>query len=277
MKKIKILLSVLILLLLANCNGNQKFLKELQKITQLKPQYDPVPPNVAADMQNEFKTKTFLELNKQNLLNGAEFILEKKEWLEICNALQSNNKISVIRLYFVQFNSSLNNGYASLKAYDGKLYILLGYFDGNNALIGDKYYGMMSVNSGTVKVSPEDFQKMHDDYKSNIKPIINQFCSTKNNTEYLKIDAIDFAKQQGGIEAHDRYMTVKFKQLKFKLTQVVEPGNIVSTKNKSYYMKKYGNDVGQLTTLTDAEDSEGQPIQGLNDYDMNSLCPQQCP
>ncbi|MDF2934417.1 MAG: hypothetical protein K0R36_3748 [Chryseobacterium sp.] len=272
MKKIKLILSVIILLLFTNCDGNRKFLEELRKITLNKPQYDPVPPNVAADMRGVFRSKTYLELNKHQLLNSDEFILEKKEWLEMCNFLQSTNKISVIRLYFVQFNSKLKNEYISLKPYDGKLYILLAYFDGNGKSINNKYYGMMSVNS-TVEVTPEDFLIMHEDYKKNIKPLINQFCYTKDNTEYLSIDLVDFAKQQGGIEAHDRYVNVKFKDLKFKLAEVVDPQNAAVKKNKNYYVKKYNNEIGQLTTLTDAEDLAGNPIEGLNNFDMNSLSP----
>lgn len=273
MKKIKLLLSVIILLLLTSCNGNQKFLKELEEITQLKPQYDPVPPDVAAKMESSFKGKTFLELDKQKLLNGDEFILEKKEWLEICNFLQSNNKVSVIRLYFVQFDSNLNSKYASLKTYDGKLYILLGYFDGTGKLINDKYYGMMSVNSGTVEIIPDDFLIMHENYKKNIKPHINQYCITKNNTEYLSIDVIDFGIQQGVIKAHDKYENVKFKNLKFKLSEVVDPSSIVITKSKNYYVTKYNNEIGQLTTLTDAIDTDDKIISGLDNYDLNSLSP----
>ncbi|MCQ9636556.1 hypothetical protein MP478_13700 [Chryseobacterium sp. WG14] len=278
MKTIKFFFSALFFLLLISCDGNKKFLEELQQLTKNKPQYDPVPRDVANRMQSEFKSKTYNELVKMNLLKSDEFILGKKEWEEINHFLQGNNKISVIRFYFIQFNQGkFGTKYTALQNYDGKLYILLGYFNGNNELIGDKYYGMMSLSSGAVEVSPEDFQVMHEDYKKNIKPYINQFCVTKNNTEYLKIDAIDFAKQQGGIEAHDRYISVKFKQLKFKLAEVVDPGNIEIVKNKAYYITKYRNDIGQLTTLTDAEDMAGKPIQGLNDYDMNSLCPQQCP
>ncbi|WP_265427590.1 hypothetical protein [Chryseobacterium sp. YIM B08800] len=273
MKKIKLLLSVIILLLLTNCDGNQKFLKELQEITKLKPQYDPVPPEVAARMQSSFKGKTFLELNKQQLLNGDEFILEKKEWLEICTFLQSNNKVSVIRLYFVQFDSNLNSKYTSLKSYDGKLYILLGYFDGSGQLINNKYYGMMSVNSGTIEITPDDFLIMHENYKKNIKFHINQYCITKNNTEYLSIDVIDFGIQQGIIKSHDRYENVKFKNLKFKLAEVVDPNSITIAKNKSYYVKKYNQEIGQLATLTDAIDSDGKVIPELENYDLNSLSP----
>jgi len=273
MKKIKLLLSVIILLLLTNCDGNQKFLKELQEITKLKPQYDPVPPEVAARMQSSFKGKTFLELNKQQLLNGDEFILEKKEWLEICTFLQSNNKVSVIRLYFVQFDSNLNSKYTSLKSYDGKLYILLGYFNGSGQLINNKYYGMMSVNSGTIEITPDDFLIMHENYKKNIKFHINQYCITKNNTEYLSIDVVDFGIQQGIIKSHDRYENVKFKNLKFKLAEVVDPNSITIAKNKSYYVKKYNQEIGQLATLTDAIDSDGKVIPELENYDLNSLSP----
>ncbi len=280
MKTIKILFSVMFFLLLTGCDENKKFLKELQKITKSKPQYDPVPPNISQGMQRAFKNRTYNELIKLNLLKSDEFILDKKEWLEICDFLQNNNKVSVIRLYFIQFNQSkFGAKYHGLQDHNGKLYILLGYFNGSNELIGDKYYGMMSLNPGTntVEVTPEDFQIMHDDYKKNIKPHINPFCNTKDNTEYLKIDAIDFAKQQGGIEAHDRYVTVKFKHLKFKLTEVVDPDVVVAEKNKNYYITKYKNDIGQLTTLTDAEDTDRKPIEGLKDYDMNSLCPPTCP
>lgn len=273
MKKIKFLLSVIILLLLTNCDGNQKFLEELKKITQLKPQYDPVPPNVAAGMQSAFKNKTFNELNQRSLLNGDEFILDKKEWLEICKVLQDNNKISVIRLYFVQFDSNLNKEYDSLQAYNGKLYILLGYFDGTGRLINDKYYGMMSVNSGAVEIKPDDFLIMHENYIKNIKPHINQFCLTKNNTEYLSIDLVDFAIQQGLITAHDKYINIKFKNLKFKLAEVVDPESIAMTKNKSYYARKYNNEIGQLTTLTDAIDTDDKVISGLDNYDLNTLSP----
>lgn len=251
----------------------------LEKLLALKkdnPEYDPVQSDKAEEMQKLFKQRTYMELKKLNLIDSDEFIIDKREWKEICDFLQANNKVSVIRLYFVQFNQKkFGTKYVGLQNHDGKLYILLGYFDGNNKLMGNVYYGMMSVNNGSVEVAPEDFEIMHKDYKDNVKKHINQFCVKNDNTEYLKIDAIDFAVQQGKIQRNDKLATVKFKELKFKLAEVED--SIIPTKNKNYYLKKYKDDIGQLTTLTDAIGMDGNPIDDLDNYDMNSLCPQQCP
>lgn len=283
MKKINFLFTLLLLTIAFSCQEDQKqkltnFEKILRKYTLGHPMYDPINGGLAGKMEDSFKNNTYDTLLRRGLIKENNFILDKREWIGINDTLKKYSQIDTIRLYLIQFNQAkFPQKYNELNNYNGKLYILWGYYD-REKLIGDKYYGVFSIGK-TIEVSKADFLIMHNDYKQNIKPLINQFCSTKDNTECIKIGVKDFKKQASFIGLYDRYLQPKkIKHLRFKLAEVQNPTIVISAKNKKYYIKKYMNEFGQLTTLTDSENTDDKKVELLSNYDMNTLCPpNNCP
>lgn len=235
--------------------------------------YIPLPGVIAEDMRNTFLTNTLPVLNKEGLLNTDTFTLGSQQWRELCDFLQNNSKVTTIRLYFLQFvQNDFESKYTELAPFDGKLYIGIGFFDQSQNLVGGKYYGMLSVKK-TVEIEPQDFIKMHNSYINNIRKKINYLSESGENTKYLKIAVGDFNVQQNIIEVYNSSMSPQYVQsLTFKLAEAVDPKSPTP-----YYSRKYAKSKGQLTALTDAIDTDGNVIDNLKNYDMNSLCPQQCP
>lgn len=235
--------------------------------------YIPLPEAWAKDMRNAFLKNTYPVLNKEGLLKTDIFTLGNQQWRELCDFLQNNPKVTTIRLYFIQFlQNDFGSKYTELIPFDGKLYMGMGFFDQSQNLVGGKYYGMLSVKQ-TVEIEPEDFIKMHTSYINNIQNKINYLTISGQNTNYLKIDAGDFKIQRKIIEAYNSSMSPKyFHSLKFTLAEAVDPATPTT-----FYSSKYVKSQGQLTSLTDAIDPDGNVIDNLKNYDMNSLCPQQCP
>ncbi|MEJ5102929.1 hypothetical protein [Chryseobacterium sp. MYb328] len=247
--------------------------KEVKSMEGKSPVYIPLAGAFAKDMRQAFIDNTYPVLNNEGLLKTDVFILENQQWLEFCDFLQNNPKVTTIRLYFLQFiQNDFESKYTELAPFDGKLYIGIGFFDQSQNLVGGKYYGMLSVKK-TVEIEPQDFIKMHKSYLNNIQNKINKFSTSGQNTNYLKIDAGDFKVQRKIIEVYNSSMSPQYVQsLTFTLAQAIDPKSPTS-----FYSSKYLKSQGQLTCLTDAIDTNGNTIEHLRNYDMNSLCPQQCP
>ncbi|MEO8255048.1 MAG: hypothetical protein ABI554_11745 [Flavobacterium sp.] len=283
MRAIKILCSIMIFIIIIGCENKKPNVetveKNSQRLIQKDSAYEPVEFELAKQMESAFMNNTYNVLFKLNMIKDREFVLSKNEWLNMCDFLSKNKQTTTIRMYFVQYNQDkfVTQKYAVLEPYNGKLYIVLGYFDNKQTLINNKYYGVFSINK-TLEIDPKDLDLMHKDYKDNIKPHINQLATTKNNTDYIKIETTDFNNQISLINKHNGSSgAVKVKCLRFKLAEVQNPSPLKSVKSRRYYVKKYKNQTGQLTTLTDVEDVNGQKITSLSNYDMNTLCPPNCP
>lgn len=247
--------------------------KENKSMKGKGPVYIPLPEDLARDMRSAFLKNTYPVLNKEGLLKTDVFTLGNQQWRELCDFLQNNPKVTTIRLYFIQFvQNEFESKYTELGPFDGKLYMGIGFFDQSHNLVGGKYYGMLSVKK-TVEIEPQDFIKMHNSYINNIQNKINDLSTSGKNTNYLKIDAGDFKVQRKIIEVYNSSMSPKYvESFKFTLAEAIDP--ISPT---SFYSSKYIQSQGQLTSLTDALDPNGIVIDYLKNYDMNSLCPQQCP
>lgn len=235
--------------------------------------YIPLDIDFARAMRDAFLANTLPVLNKEGLLYTDTFTLGNQQWRELCDFLQNNPKVTTIRLYFLQFvQNDFESKYTELAPFDGKLYMGLGFFDQSQNLVGGKYYGMLSVKQ-TVEIEPQDFIKMHNSYINNIRSKINFLSISGDNTKYLKIDVGDFKVQRKIIEVYNSTMSPKhMHSLKFTLAQAIDP-----ISPSPFYSSKYAKSQGQLTALTDAIDANGNVIDHLRNYDMNSLCPQQCP
>lgn len=283
MRIIKILLSIMIFIVIIGCENKKTNIVPSEKSTYNKIQrdsmYDPVELKLASEMKSAFKKNTYNALSKLDLIKDSVFVLSKNEWVKMCDFIKKNKQTKTIRIYFVQYNKDefAAGRYKELEPYNGKIYMVLGYFDKSQKLINSKYYGVFSIHK-TLEIDPKDLDLMHKGYQNNIKPHINQFCDTKNNTDYIRIVADDFKKQSELIDKHDGSSgAVKINYLKFKLAEVQDPNEVKHLKSRSYYAKKYKNQNGQLTTLTDVEDMNGKEIPSLSNYDMNTLCPPNCP
>ncbi|WP_294315593.1 hypothetical protein [uncultured Chryseobacterium sp.] len=257
-----------------------KFEKEtksiLEKENKLKGKdfvYIPLDINFARDMRNAFLKYTLPVLDKEGVLRTDTFTLGNQQWRELCDFLQNNSEVTIIRLYFLQFfQNDFKSKYTELAPFDGKLYLGIGFFDHSKNLVSGKYYGMLSVGK-TVEIEPQDFIKMHNNYLDNIRSKINNLSTSGENTKYLKIDVEDFEVQRKIIEVYNSTMSPKnMHSLTFTLAQAIDP-----VSPTPFYSSKYIKSQGQLTALTDAIDNNGNVIDHLKNYDMNSLCPEQCP
>lgn len=275
-------LSVLFLIL--SCNKSPKSNQDListqgtedSALAQTNPlAHIPMPAKLDSAMRQSFDKETYKELKKLNSKNSRFFYITKENYLSMIDNLPADAEN--VAFSFVQFNSAKFPGkYKELSKFDGTLYMLYYYMDKNGKNITGKTYAVLSLKNA-VEVSEADFNVMFGDYKTNIKPNIDRFVKgSQGNTLSVKIAKTD-------LEAYKAKLQTVKNVGKFKITlaQWQSTPNFLTkdqinalTKKLSYFTE---DTVGQMTFITDCEDTSGQNIADLSGDDYSRLCPTACP
>ncbi|WP_326982014.1 response regulator transcription factor [Chryseobacterium sp. MYb264] len=125
------------------------------------------------------------------------------------------------------------------------------------ASIRDVYNGGEKKNINIM-----DLKNMHEAYQCNIKSKIVSASTDIKNTDYVKVNVeqlFDYIKK---IKTY----LPKAKKMKFELTETTPD-------NKAFL----SDQIGYLAFFNNVTDNSGKNIAELSDYNMNSLCPNQCP
>lgn len=242
-----------------------------------------IPRVTANEMKTNFGlTKKLLESNGIKVFDNFQLSLAGLEdmlWIE--NDNEDDTLYDEIRIYFVQYLKTDNLNYKDLDPYDNSLYIV--YSKAKNGVDLPNYYAVFSLNN-KVEIKPEDFKKMKENYQNNIKPIINSRVSSgiKENTDYIKIPREELYNHYGKIKLYDTMSTNTVKKVGFMTICLSEALDYKKDKdfkdNKELQLLDQKNYMlGQLTVIFDVNDRNSVTIDNLSSYDMNSLCPQQCP
>ncbi|MBK1894293.1 hypothetical protein [Chryseobacterium paridis] len=281
--KTKFIILILALITLSGCckKADQQSPKQEESIGG--PKQIKIPKATAAEMKTNFGATKKL-LNDAGIKTFDSFqlnltALENMLWIE--NETGDEPLFDEIRIYFIQYLKKDNLNYKDLDPFDNALYMV--YSKTKNGVDIPNYYAVFSLNK-KVEIKPEDFKKMKENYQKNIKPIINQRVkdSTKINTDYVKIPREELYNHYGKIKLYDTMNANTVKKVGFM--------NICLSEALDYKKDKDFNNIrelqlldqkkympGQLTVIFDVDDSSSLTIDNLSSYDMNSLCPQQCP
>jgi len=277
-----IILILTVVTLSGCCKKGDLPLPQEQQESINDPKQIKIPRATANAMKtNFFITKELLESSGIKVFDNFQLSLEGLEdmlWIE--SETEDGSLCDEIRVYFIQYLKTDNLNYKDLDPYDNSLYIV--YSKAKNGVDLPNYYAIFSLNN-KVEIKPEDFKKMRENYKNNIKPIINSRVTSgiRENTDYIKIPREELYNHYGKIKLYDtRSNTAKkvgfiniclSEALDYKKDKDFNDNKELQLLDKKKYM------LGQLTVIFDVNDRNSVAIDNLSSYDMNSLCPQQCP
>lgn len=277
------IVAVSLLFALLNCNKSPKSTQniisaESSNTTQSVQDplaHIPMPAKLDSAMRQSFDKETFQELKKLSKKNSRFFYITKENYLSIINNLPAGAEN--VAFSFVQFNSAKFPGkYKELTKFDGALYMLYYYMDKTGKNITGKTYAVLSLKEA-VEIPEADFNVMFEDYKSNIKPKIDRFVKgPQGNTLSVKIAKTDLEAYKAKLDAQKNVGKFKITLAQWQTTSnfLTKDQSNALTQKLSFFSE---DNVGQMTFITDCEDTSGQNIADLSGDDYSRLCPNVCP
>lgn len=277
------IVAVSLLFALLNCNKSPKSTQniisaESSNTTQSVQDplaHIPMPAKLDSAMRQSFDKETFQELKKLSKKNSRFFYITKENYLSMINNLPAGAEN--VAFSFVQFNSAKFPGkYKELTKFDGALYMLYYYMDKTGKNITGKTYAVLSLKEA-VEIPEADFNVMFEDYKSNIKPKIDRFVKgPQGNTLSVKIAKTDLEAYKAKLDAQKNVGKFKITLAQWQTTSnfLTKDQSNALTQKLSFFSE---DNVGQMTFITDCEDTSGQNIADLSGDDYSRLCPNVCP
>lgn len=277
------IVAVSLLFALLNCNKSPKsthniISAESSNTTQSVQDplaHIPMPAKLDSAMRQSFDKETFQELKKLSKKNSRFFYITKENYLSMINNLPTGAEN--VAFSFVQFNSAKFPGkYKELTKFDGALYMLYYYMDKTGKNITGKTYAVLSLKEA-VEIPEADFKVMFEDYKSNIKPKIDRFVKgPQGNTLSVKIAKTDLEAYKAKLDAQKNVGKFKITLAQWQITSnfLTKDQSNALTQKLSFFSE---DNVGQMTFITDCEDTSGQNIADLSGDDYSRLCPTACP
>lgn len=277
------IVAVSLLFALLNCNKSPKSTQniisaESSNTTQSVQDplaHIPMPAKLDSAMRQSFDKETFQELKKLSKKNSRFFYITKENYLSMINNLPAGAEN--VAFSFVQFNSTKFPGkYKELTKFDGALYMLYYYMDKTGKNITGKTYAVLSLKEA-VEIPEADFKVMFEDYKSNIKPKIDRFVKgPQGNTLSVKIAKTDLEAYKAKLDAQKNVGKFKITLAQWQTTSnfLTKDQSNALTQKLSFFSE---DNVGQMTFITDCEDTSGQNIADLSGDDYSCLCPNVCP
>lgn len=216
-------------------------------------------PSEAATMRDNFRTNG-MQYNLSNHMIKIQYPL--KEFLSITDAVKDVNKRKlVLRVYFIQLtqNSATISTNNFFQKNNGKLYVAFLYVDKNNKQVGQPF--LLDDVGKNVTISDKDLSDLITAYQCNIKPQILAFSNDLKNTDYVKINVRELFEFK---DKAANYTDINSSYIEFEMTESISHTG----------MKQ----AGYLTFLNNVYNSSTKKIiPELSNYNMNSLCPNQCP
>ena len=162
----------------------------------------------------------------------------------------------ILKVHFIQINDPDILSRSGLNNFKGKLYLAFEYVDKMDNKLGNAF--ILDENSNPFLINKE-LADLKQNYITNIASLIH--LPSKKNTEYIMISLVSLKNHLGKIKEKDKFI-ISPQKVEFELTEEYDPITIINN--------------GQLTFFTNIRSILGK-ISDLSEYNMNSLCPQQCP
>ncbi|GEM_PF-2787524 len=244
-----------------------------------------IPKEAAIAMKQKFsETSRLLTENNIRFKEPYRLSVDNLEDMLWINE-DGEDKYNEIRFYFIYYYSELNSRYVQLAQYDKTLYLAYTTCN-NNSTENFEHYTIYSATR-QVKLLKEDFDALTAKYRSIVKRIIDARVpdNLQGNTDYIRIPRVELLAYYAKISLYNQnnnskkiqYIDISLAEA-LDIRSVDEIENLNEDKEKTiHYIKTKDYVPNQLTAIFDAIDENGNPVENLSYYDMNSLCPNQCP
>lgn len=265
MRTIKILLHLFIVFLFVfSCKCKEK----VGNITNDK--ISKTPEAIANGMRvNYRKPQGMLDiLNAFIVVNGIKYPINTFTTSIVADISGETDRDDyTLRTYFIQITQDYRDKSQIFSSADvNKLYIAFMYV---NDKTGVRKNPFLFDRKGTkYQIAFADLEELHLAYQCNIKSKIIHLTNDIKNTDYVKVNVKELFDYINIINQN----TMKPMTMEFELSE-----SIIHNKNISKEDKSISTQAGYLVFFNNVLDSSDQPIADLSNYNMNSLCPNQCP
>ncbi|WEK69230.1 MAG: hypothetical protein P0Y62_15440 [Candidatus Chryseobacterium colombiense] len=232
-----------------------------------------IPRKISDSMKKGFVN----ESNK--ILTTNNIIFKNKYELSLANLAKmlwtpevDEEKYDEFRIYFTYDNGILSN-YPDLVTYDKSICLI--YSRELDKREEKKYYAAFSVKS-PIEIRLGDFDKLRENYKTIVKYALRSRIDSAKNTNYITIPRDQLSAYYAKITLYNDNNVDKISHVNVCLAEALDYNGFPATKGLDYLKKKNYNP-NQLTLIFDAVTTGGNDVEYLSSYDMNSLCPNQCP
>lgn len=283
MKKIKLLLSLGVILLSFSCkksdDKNTSYnqgdpANDSVNVSKKESCHPPIPELLAQIMIRDFKENV---LDKK-IINESELLIDKNIYESIINNFPADSDI--LNCTFVESNQSLglDGKYSGLSSFNNRLLILFNY---DKSKINTKYH--LIANGKDIIIDEFDAGMMHSLYNTTTRSKLDIYAKNYGkNTMKVKIPKHclqEYIKNSASNSSLKEYRFVLGKiphwdaDLENFLQTKSEKEVSISTREISMLKNRYVNNEGQITFITNAYDANGNIIGDLSYYDLNSLSP----
>lgn len=235
-----------------------------------------IPSILSQLMKEDFKVKVY----DQGIIQDTIIKIPRDNYLEMIDEFPNDSDI--LGLLFVKINKADVRKYTLLKDKEEHVSVLYYYEDSK---INPHYYSFADLSTNkNFQISIFDAGSMHAYYNIDIRSKIDHYSRTsyKENTRKIKIPKIYLKDYE--LKIKNYYNEIKefhFAFGKIPNINIFIKSNIDFFRDKSvdinYLTKKYVQNEGQITIITDAYDMNDNLIKDISYQDLNSLCPQNCP
>lgn len=229
--------------------------------TVIEPALYKTPPQILEDMKKRYSDTGRTSEKISSYTKQIEFPIES--FTSIMDEKANYEITDTLRIHFIQITPAFITKVSdtSFKQYENKLWIAFEYVDRNSTRIGNVF---LFNNKGKKYIINSDLASLKVEYSKNIQSKINNLVTkSATNTDYAKVGINELSQYIKDIKASNLMSIVYPEIMKIELTE-------------SSTTKKV-DQAGYLTFLTDVYSNLGFEIRNLSDYDMNSLCPPNCP
>ncbi|MGO4708636.1 hypothetical protein AB4Y90_05850 [Chryseobacterium sp. 2TAF14] len=252
-----------------------------------------IPKDEALKMKDSFRQTTARlfaakEINFKESYPISIDNLEDMLWVEEPDV----DKYDEVRIHFTHYKSEFMPDHPELQNFENS--VLLIYSRAKEKKDIEEYFVIYSLNN-QLKITKEEYTKITDKFTDIFSTRINDrvIITEKGFTSFVMIPRMELLAYYARIKLYNNiHSENKIRQINICLAEALDKevlDSIIDEKDKSSdpqeleeakELKKLRDKdyiPNQLTIVFDAEAEDGNLIENISYYDMNSLCPNQCP
>lgn len=238
-----------------------------------------MPEIIARLMKENFIQNTAELFKKKNIKFKDTYHLSIDNLEDILWVMEEDeDKYDEIRIYFTHYNDEFGGIYNELKDYENSLCMIYSRALKKTEI---KQYQVVYSFNNEVEMKEEHFRKLQNKFSEIFKPVVAQ-SDVKSYTNYIIVPKVELLAYFAKILLYNKNNNRnKIKNINVCLAETItkiQLDNIEPLEriNKDELQKRVFEE-SQLTVIFDAIDENNKLVSNLSYYDMNSLCPNQCP
>ncbi|SHE78810.1 hypothetical protein [Chryseobacterium vrystaatense] len=243
-----------------------------------------IPGLIARQMKDNFKTNNAVLFRNAGMGFKESYPLsmdnlEDMLWVEEAD----EDSYDHVRIYFTHYKDKFNGNYTQLKSFDNSLCLIYSRALGKSEL--DEYNAVYSLNH-QVSVEKADFGVVRKEFED-----VFQNVGGNGYTDFVMLPRVELLAYYSKVVLYNKHhndnkiITINVclagaldaKKLSELEQHGIDNGEISPSSREVKKLLEREYLPNQLTVIFDGIDENNKIVSNVSDYDMNSLCPNQCP